>query len=1142
MEFHALDLVGGTASRSEDETDRSAVALPQSEEELASTGIHVSSLGDAGELLDDQAKAAYRRRLAELREELEEAKERGNLERAAQTEEEIEALMAELSRAVGLSGRDRRAASAAERARQSVSRALKTVVDRITEHDPALGALFSRCIKTGTFCSYHPDLNFPIAWEFGAPIPDFAALPPDHDIATDPLGHERPERESSAAGELLTPLLSFANRTAFVGREAERSHLRNLIDRALSGQGALAMLGGGPGVGKTRLALEMADYASCKGFRFRMGRCYEREEPHPYLPFAEILEMALAQAPSLEEFLQGLGENAAEWAQIAPRLRRVFPDIPAPLELPPQQARRYLFQSLAESLARAARRVPYFLVLDDLQWADESTLALLHHLANRVAQIPVVIIGIYRDVDLDTNPALVRTLEELLRIGVPPINLRGLSHEAVAQMLHGLSRREPPAHLVRVIFEETQGNPFFVGEVYKHFVEEGKIFDVAGQFRADLTIDEVDVPRNVRLVLGRRLKRLGEQARQVLGAAAVIGRSFSFQLLEALLEQVDVDDLLTAIEEAQRMELIVSSSEGPEAPFTFAHELIRQTLLSDISLPRRQRLHVNVANVIERLSVSAVNDRAAEIAHHLVQAGSAADGRRVVHYLALAGKGALQAAAYEEALRHFESALSHREAIDSRQQAELLSHLAMTERSLGQWDEALAHWREALDIYISLGDRELIGSVSFEIVESLIWAGRYREAAQIADRGLAQLAGEVSPNRAHLLAAVGLINTAEGVHGPARDAFQEAVALAERLSDQKLLARILGYRSRHNFVFLQLQEAVADGLQSEELSHAEGSLWPRAQRLSSMQHALYHLGRVKEAARIGDELEPLARKIGHVAALSHCLRIQAWTEFSKAPDLTRLGQQLQQDLEINRTVKIQRWIAASQAQLSLVEFFRGNWEAGLEHAAEACRLELLNAIDGRPAFAQSEESHDQDVFPLFGAGTLFRQQAYAGDRAGALALLTEKRAKLPHAGEPNTLGSWAMLLLMVEGLVVLGEQEQAAALYPLVRQLLTTGAVCFAWIARFPQTIAGVAAAAAQHWDTAEEHFRLALQQAEHFPHRLEQAEIRRFCGAMLIDRGAPDDREKARKLLSEALARYTHIGMPRHSAITKALLAKLQH
>ena len=112
----------------------------------------------------------------------------------------------------------------------------------------------------------------------------------------------------------------------------------------------------------------------------------------------------------------------------------------------------------------------------------------------------------------------------------------------------------------------------------------------------------------------------------------------------------------------------------------------------------------------------------------------------------------------------------------------------------------------------------------------------------------------------------------------------------------------------------------------------------------------------------------------------------------------------------------------------------------------------------------------------------------------------------------------------------------------LSHQLLATGAVCFAWIARFPQTMAGVAAAAARHWDTAAEHFHLALQQAEHFPHRLEQAEIRRFYGAMLIDCGTPTDRDKARRLLSEALASYTHIGMPRHSAITKALLAKLPH
>ena len=129
-----------------------------------------------------------------------------------------------------------------------------------------------------------------------------------------------------------------------------------------------------------------------------------------------------------------------------------------------------------------------------------------------------------------------------------------------------------------------------------------------------------------------------------------------------------------------------------------------------------------------------------------------------------------------------------------------------------------------------------------------------------------------------------------------------------------------------------------------------------------------------------------------------------------------------------------------------------------------------------------------------------------------------------------------MLALVIEGLVMLGEQSQAAQLYPLVRELIDTGAVALWPISRFTQTIAGIAAAAARQWEAAEDHFQIALQQAESFPHRLEQAEIRRFHAMMLIDRAAPGDREKAQTLLSEALESYTRIGMPRHIEITQAL------
>ena len=333
-----------------------------------------------------------------------------------------------------------------------------------------------------------------------------------------------------------------------------------------------------------------------------------------------------------------MGDNVAELAQIAPSLRRVFPDIPQPLELPPAQKRRHLFQSVSERLARAAQTRSQLYILEDLHWADESTLALLIHLANRVAQLPVVIIGTYRDGYSENNPALVRTLEELIRMGVRPLKLGGLSKDAIAQMLRGLSQRQDvPESLVSLIFEESQGYPFFVEEVYRHLIEEGKVFDEAGQFRTDIEIDESEVPDNVRLIIGRRLERLDENEKRALTAAAVIGRSFSFKLLTAICE-IDVDELFTIIEKAQQMGIIIASSELPQKPFSFAHELVRQTLLAGISAPRRQQLHASVADAIERLYPHAVKEHSAEIADHLLKAASFADDRGLVHYLTLAGK------------------------------------------------------------------------------------------------------------------------------------------------------------------------------------------------------------------------------------------------------------------------------------------------------------------------------------------------------------------------------------------------------------------------------------------------------------------------------------------------------------------------
>jgi hypothetical protein len=216
-EFHVFDLYGGIASqREEDESSQSVHALPRYHEDLENTGIHLTGPGDAAEMLDEQAKAAYRRRLSELREDLAEAKDLGKVERAEQAEQEIDALTQELSRAAGLGGRNRRAASASESARQSITKSIKSALDRIALGEATLGDLLSQSIKTGTFCSYRPDPDLPIAWEFAHTTTEYAEpATSSHDLVT--AGSNHPQVSPVVLD--ISPF-SLAERTAFVGREA----------------------------------------------------------------------------------------------------------------------------------------------------------------------------------------------------------------------------------------------------------------------------------------------------------------------------------------------------------------------------------------------------------------------------------------------------------------------------------------------------------------------------------------------------------------------------------------------------------------------------------------------------------------------------------------------------------------------------------------------------------------------------------------------------------------------------------------------------------------------------------------------------------------------------------------------------------
>jgi len=923
-----------------------------------------------------------------------------------------------------------------------------------------------------------------------------------------------PEEAVAAAPALV-------ERTPFVGREAERAELRRLLDQSIRGQGALAMIGGEPGVGKTRLAEELMAEARQRNMTALIGRCYEMEGAPPYVPFVEMLEAAARMFPP-EALRNALGDSAPEVAKLMPELRRLFPDIPAPLELPPEQERRYLFNGIREFLARAGRAQPLLLVLDDLHWGDDATLLLIQHIAQQLREVPVLIVGTYRDVELDVGRPLARALEELLRQRLAHrIALRRLPQDGVAAMLRALSGQEPPAPLVQAVYAETEGNPFFVEEVFQHLAEEGKLFDAQGRWRPDLEVGELEVPEGVRLVIGRRLERVCEECRRVLTAAAVIGRGFSFELLDALGE-VQTDALLDAVDEAERAHLIASTADGREARFTFAHELIRQTLLSGLSLPRRQRLHLRVAEAMERAYGRALEEHAADLAHHLYQAGAAADPDKTVRYLALAGDQALAAAAFEDALRHYENALSLQPADDRRARADLLYKRGLALRSLGRWEEALADWRQALAAYEELDDAEAVSRVCWGMTRLLVWTASYQEAIDTARRGLAVVGEQASADRSRLLAAGGVSHSMSGDHAQATGMLDQAVAMAEELVDQRLLGLALGYKASVHMWYMQPGPAVEAGLRAVNLLRSAGDLWELADVLWYTQYGLMFLGRYDEAAEIAREADPLAVRLGHLIALITVRRGSATRDAMLTADIDGYEEFARADLELCRGAAAYAWISLSYSFLGAAHFWRGRWDEALESFQEAARLEPPGAMAG------------------YDWAGLFYVRAYAGHKEAALAMLDERRGDLPRRGQANTWGAWTMLLAVVEGLAVLGEREEAAKLYPLVLEAIDTRALLIDIGVGLLQTVVGIAAAAGGQWEKAEEHYQTALRLAHELPVVIAQPEVRRWYGRMLIDRNAPGDRDKAFQLLTEAIAMYRQIGMPKHVDMAEEMLSEV--
>ncbi len=907
-----------------------------------------------------------------------------------------------------------------------------------------------------------------------------------------------------------------ASEIPLIGREQEFARLKGLLSQAIAGQGSMVMIGGEPGIGKSHLARALVEEARRRGALGAIGHCYEMEGAPPYAPFLEMLDYILRMAPR-ESLRHSLGDHASEVARLFPELREMYPEIPPPIQLPPEQQRRYLFNAFRSFVERAACTTPLVVVFEDLHWADETTLQLLHHHAQSLSTTPMLVICTYRDMELDATHPFARTLETLMRKKLAArLPLRRLPMGEVGEMLAALSGQTPPAFLVHVIFEETEGNPFFVEEVFRHLAEEGRLFDPTGKWLPDIRIERLQVPESVRLVLGRRLGRLSETTRRVLTTAAVIGRSFSLRLLEQF-ENQEPDGAIEAIEEAERAHLVAPEPEGREVRYRFVHELVRQTLAESLSLPRRQRLHFRIAEAIEKVYADRLGSQASQLAHHLYQAGAAADPEKTTSYLILAARQARARSAHEEALGHLDLALSLREDAPDLQSAELLEQKGSILRSLGRPDEAVDVYRKAIGIFERAGASNKLAEASIALAYLQAWRHDPEGANQTMERAYEAVHGQDARVVSSVLSMRAAIMSATGEPAIAQEMFEKARSLRipGSISAQEPHNMLEGI---HYYQSFQLEKVRSTCQRVAEECLVRGDVWSASSLEFYGVWAEMYCGRPESGSAMVSAAMQRAEKIGHHGAI-WALKIAGSIASAAKGNLDAARRETMEASEFGSAHDV-GWNFATSLQLGHFALWSGNLRE-----AENLYNRGINV---------KEKSYLSDL----AEACLFAAWAEFGDHR-ALSVWKNRAWNLPKPGQLNSLGSWNALERTVIGLAHLKQWEDLAGLRQLTEELLLTGAWNYTILFPF-HTVAGITAAAAGDWEAAERHHSAAVRQTDIAPYKHLQPVSREWYAEMLMKRNRPGDEELARDLIEEALRMHEEAGWPTRGKHARLLIKEL--
>jgi class 3 adenylate cyclase/tetratricopeptide (TPR) repeat protein len=910
--------------------------------------------------------------------------------------------------------------------------------------------------------------------------------------------------QSPAAAMPLPPALTAAGRI-FVGREDELQALRQRWKEANVGERRLVLLGGEPGVGKTRLATELAGSLHREGALVLAGRCDE-DLGVPYQPLVEALRHYLAHSAAPR-----LGRHAGELVRLVPELAQMVAGLPEQIRSDPETERYRLFDAVASWLADVSTGAPVLLVLDDLQWAAKPTLLLLRHVLRSPEPLHLLVVATYRDTDIGRGHPLAELLADVPRLPeAERRSLMGLDVPAVAAFVEqavGHELDEEGDELARVVWRETEGNAFFVGEVLRHLRESRALEERDGRWELTAAIDDLGIPEGVRDVVGRRLSRLSEEANRILACASVVGVEFEPALIQAA-GGFSEEAVLAAVEQAVAGRLLVDVP-GPVPRNRFAHALVRATLYDELTAARRVALHRHVAESIEARFAGYLDDQLPALAHHwALAAAPAAETDRAIDYATRAGDRALAQLAHDEAATYYGSALELLDAspatVDTSRRLALLLSLGEAQRRAGD----PAHRRTLIDAAMlaqQLGDADALARAALANCRghlSTAWNTVAEDKIAALQAALGAIGGEDTPQRARLLATSALELLFDTDAWERRVALSdEALTMARRLGDADTLVTVLVAR-----YISTMPSAVAGRLSdSSELVEAAQSVadpFLRSQAWGTRYRALMEAGEVEEADRCLDRAAALAADLGQPAlrwAIAYCRagRAVVGARFDEGERFAAEAREL-------GVATGQEGVAVSAAQRFLVRLAEGTLDAETEA--------LLGGIS-------------EHRLPLFDIWEVLLC-CELGREADARRRLADLRPAIWPDQFPRDL-SWLCGLCSWAGVAAnLGDAPLAAdvhrLLLPYVDHALTLAVLPMPAVVHH----LGLLATTLGHYGEADERFEAAaaIHQRLGAPAWLARTQLE--WARMLTRRGNPGDTDRARQMAGDALTTAEGLGM----------------